>query len=398
MGIETMIAWTLLGVLGIVAIVAIVVGAIKGYTGIKPNGLAWAIACGFFVILLEAILVNDLFGELFDGNANLSNFTSVMVTITVVTFAVVGLFSAIAGALARSFNHKVKKVDNMQYKTDMYGVEYDEVDENKEFHPMPVNGKKKPRIINRVFGALTAMANAVLVTAAMMAIALLVLYVTPLKDEVLADVYTQGVMAQVWEFVHTYTLDFLVISFVMYMIRKGWEIGFLEGTRKIIAFWGYVAVVVGPFVLLFSQATAEGAPLAFLGKFAAVIAALMGESVPLGIGLIVGKIAVSIVVMVLGILLMLALNWLMKKAVDFVDDVKVLSRIEKSIATVLFFVNAFIVMGLIVVVMYTLGYYGTYDCTIFFTEQSSIMNAFYGACEEWFKPVLQMVDELLGMV
>ena len=398
MGIETIIAWTLLAVLVIVAIVAIVVGAIKGYTGIKPNGLAWAIACGLFVILIKALLANNTFGTLFGDNANLANFTAVATAVTIVTFAVVGVFAAIAGALAGCFNRKVKKVDNMQYKTDMYGVEYDEVDENKEFHPMPVAGKKKPRIINRVFGALTAMANALLVAAAMIAIALIVLYVTPLKDEMLSGLYTQGVMAAIWEFVHTYTLDFLVISFVMYMIRKGWEVGFLEGARKIIAFWGYVAVVVGPFVLMFGQLTAEGGALEFLGKFAAVIAALMGDKIPAAIGLAIGKIAVALVVMIVGILLMLALNWLMKKAVDFVDDVKVLSRVEKSLATVLFFINAFIVIGVIVSVMYTLGYYSTYDCSVFFTQDSTIMNALYGACEEWLKPVLKTVDELLSMV
>ena len=301
MGIETIIAWTLLGVLGIVAIVAIVVGAIKGYTGIKPNGLAWAIACGFFVRLIKALLANNTFGELFEGNANLADFTAVATAITVVTFVVVGLFAAIAGALAHSFDRKVKKVDNKQYLTDMYGVEYDEVDENKEFHPMPVNGKKKPRIINRVFGALTAMANALLVTAAMMAIALIVLYVTPLKEGALSSLYTEGVMAKIWEFVHTYTLDFLVISFVMCMIRKGWEIGFLEGARKIIAFWGYVAVVVGPFVLMFTSVTAEGGNLEFLGKFASVIAAFMGESIPPAIALVIGKIAVGLLIMVIGI-------------------------------------------------------------------------------------------------
>ena len=80
------------------------------------------------------------------------------------------------------------------------------------------------------------------------------------------------------------------------------------------------------------------------------------------------------------------------------DDVKVLSRIEKSVATVLFFINAFVVIGLIVATMYTLGYYGTYDCSVFFTQDSTIMNALYGACEEWLKPVLRTVDELLGAV
>lgn len=401
MGSESIIAWILLGVLGVVALIALIVGAAKSYTGIKPNGLAWVLACGLYLILVKTLIESKVLASLpifANATESVTNFIVAVIVLTVVAFLFVGIFALVAASLKKSYAKAVKKAEDIKFR-EAEGEEI-VIDENKAYKPLPIDGKKKPRIINRVFGALTAVVNATAFTAAIIAIAMLVLYVTPLSQTgIIAEIYTVGTLAKVWAFVHQYTLDFLIISFTLYMIRKGWEIGFLEGIRKLIAFAGYLAVTVGPFVLMFLPLTAEGAPLEFLGKFGAVFGGMFvqisGGAMPTAIALIIGKIIVAVLLLVVGVLLMVALNWLMKKLVDLIDDVKILSAVEKSLATVIFVVFAVSVVAVIVAVLCTLAYYHVFDFGVFYTENSPLTSGFFGAMNEWLSPLLAQIGEML---
>ena len=397
---EMIVCWGLIGLLGVVALVALIVGAVKSYTGLKPNGLAWALACGAFVLLVKGLVETDLLPSLFGAAGNVTNFIVAVLLLAVIAFVLTGLFAAIATGLKNAFNHKVKKAEKIKYAEAM-GEEF-EIDENKAYHPLPVDGKSPPRIGNRVFGALTAMVNAVAFTAGLLAIVMYVLALTPLAGGVLAPIYTQGAMATVWALVQKYTLDFLIISFVMFMIRKGWEVGFLEGLRKLIVFAGYVTAVVGPFVLMFGSLVLQGAPLGFLGDFGALIGSLLiavsNGALPAAIALIIGKLVVAIVLLIVACLLMALINWLLTKLVDLVDDVKIFSWIEKSLATTIFFVFGVAIVFVIFAVMYTLSYYAVYDCSVFFTQESVLSVGFFGAMEEFLNPLLAQITALLAAV
>ncbi len=403
MAMETIVGWAIIGLLGVVALIALVVGAVKSYTGLKPNGLSWALACGAFVLIVKWFVETEILTGLSifaDLTNNMTNFIVAVLILAVIAFALTGLFAAIATGLRNAFNRKVKKAEKIKYAEAM-GEEF-EIDENKEYKPLPIDGKSTPRIGNRVFGALTAMVNAVVFTAGLLAVVMFALALTPLAAEggILQPVYTQGVTAIVWDLVRRYTLDFLVISFVMFMIRKGWEVGFLEGIRKLIAFAGYLTAVVGPFVLMFSEFVLADAPLAFLGDFSALIGSLIiGVSNGLlsaEIALIIGKIGVGLVLVIIGCLLMALINWLLIKFVDLVDDVKVFSWLEKTLATVVFFVFGVAVVFVVFAIMYTLGYFAVFDCSVFFTEGSVISNGFFGAMQEWLTPLLEQIVGLLG--
>lgn len=397
------VPWILLGVLGLAALIALVVGAVKGYTGIKPNALAWSLACGLFVVLIMELKDSGVLTSLpmFETmDPNITDFIVTMVVLCMTAFLLAGVFGIIAVSWKSSFKRAVKKAEARKYAEAM-GEEF-EIDENAEYHPLPIDGKKKPRIINRTFGALTAAVNAVAVTAAILAIVLVVLYVTPLNEMYLSNLYTTEPMAWIWNVVHTYTLDFLAISFVMYMIRKGWDVGFLEGLRLLIVFVGFIAAVVGPFVLMFTAVTAEGEPLVFLGQGAAWLgnwlSSLTGGQLTAQLGLLIGKIIIAIGLLIVACLLMAVINWLLKKLVDAVDDVKIFSAIEKSLATVLFFVFGLAIVALVVGVGYTLGHYGVFDCSQLFNGYSPIMNALYNACDAWLKPLLEEISNALATV
>ncbi|MBQ9118229.1 MAG: hypothetical protein IJY11_03395 [Clostridia bacterium] len=395
-----MIAWVLIGVLAIVGIVAIVVGAIKSYTGIKSHGLPWVLACGVYLILVKALIENKVLSSLslFDYlTDNATNFIVAVFVLCVVTFLLAGIFAAIAKGLKRSFNKQLKQAEKQKY-AEAHGEEF-EIDENKEYKPLPVDGKKPVRIINRVWGAISSAVCATAFTASIIALLMLVLYATPLRDTAfLAEVYTQGPMAEIWSFVHKYAFDFLMISFVMYMIRKGWEVGFMEGLRKLLVFFGFTAAVIGPFVLMFTAPTATGGKLAFLGRFATLISDAIGSNgaIPAVACTVIGKVCVGVILVIIACLLMALINWLLKKLVDLFDDVKILSAIEKSLATIVFFIFAISVLIVIVAIFYALGYYGVFDCRVLFKPYSPISSAFYGACEEWLKPLLVHIAELLA--
>ena len=403
MAMEIIVGWALIGLLGVVALIALIVGAVKSYTGLKPNGLSWALACGAFLLIVKGLVETDILSSLpifANATVNTTNFVVAVLILSVIAFALTGLFAAIATGLRNSFNGKVKKAEKIKY-AEARGEEF-EIDENREYRPLPIDGKSTPRIGNRVFGALTAMVNAVAFTAGLLAVVMFVLALTPLAAEggLLQPIYTQGATAVVWGLVRQYTLDFLIISFVMFMIRKGWEVGFLEGLRKLIVFAGYVAVVVGPFVLMFSTLVVKEAPLAFLGDFGAVIGNLLisvsNGMVPAAVALIVGKILVGVVLLIVGLLLMALINWLLIKFVDLVDDVKIFSWLEKTLATVVFFVFGIAVVFVVFSVMYTLGHFAVFDCSVFFTESSVLSNGFFGAAGEWLTPLLDQIVAMLS--
>ncbi len=397
---ENTIAWLVISVLGVVALIALVIGAVRGYTRLKPNGLVWVLACGLFLILEVSLVKSGTLAKLpifSKATTNVANFIIAIAVVLVTTFALFGLFALIAKLATHSFNKKLKKAEKIK-ENEERGDDPIEIDANEEYSPLPINGKKAPRIINRIFGALTAMVNALCVAISILGVVSFVLLSTPLaSSEVLVGLYGESFLAPVWGFLSKHLLDFFAIAFVLFMLRKGWEVGFLEGVRRIIAFAGYTTAVVGPFVIMFMpKVTGAGAPLAFLGKFAGWLNSLLSSFIIPIVSVPMAKIAVAIVLAVLLFFVMLGINWFMKKAVDFIDDVKVLSGVEKSLATTLYFVFAIALIFAFMTVMYVLEHYGVFSYSNYFSSESTIMNGFYGAGDQWVKPLLETITEIFS--
>ena len=403
MALDIIIAVVLLGLIALVASIGLIVGVVKSYTKLRPDGIVWTLASLVFVLINKIFLESKVLAKAkayLPMPANIVNFLNAMLVLTILAFVIVLIFAILALILKVSSCARARKAA----KVERLEEEGEEVvfNENKEYKKLPLKGKKVTRIINRVFGALSGAINAVVVTLTLIAMTMMVLYVTPLSRGVLSMVYTQGIMGLAWSFIQKYAFDFFIIGFVIYMIRKGWKVGFLEGLRKLVAFIGYLAALVGPFVLMFTVPTAEGGAFAFLGNFAALLASVLGgvtKGLVTGmVANIVGRVVVGFALMLFFLAMMTGFNWLMKKFVDLVDDVKVLSAIEKTLATILFFVFALAIIFVLMSIMYTLTYYGTLDCTVFFRPYSPITSALYGGCDQWLKPIFEKVAELLSQL
>ena len=127
MAIETIVGWAIIGLLSVVALIAIIVGAVKSYTGLKPNGLSWALACGAFLIIVKGLVETDVLASLpIFANAvlNTTNFIVAVLILAVIAFALTGLFAAIAAGLQNAFNRKVKKAEKIKYAEAM-GEEFE---------------------------------------------------------------------------------------------------------------------------------------------------------------------------------------------------------------------------------------------------------------------------------
>ena len=104
----------------------------------------------------------------------------------------------------------------------------------------------------------------------------------------------------------------------------------------------------------------------------------------------------AVIVLVIAVILMIVLNWLMKRFVDLIDDVKILSAIEKSLATVIFVLFAVAVIAVFIAILYTFSYYNIFDFSQFYTENSPLTSSFFGVMEEWLVPIFEQIGVLLA--
>ena len=393
MEIGTVTATLPLYVLGLVAVVSCVFGTVKSFTKVKHNGLVWAAASGIFLILVKLLIENRALASLpvfRSWQPNVVNFIVAIVVIALSVFLSVGTFATVRLALSASRNRRLARVAEKVAEED---------GENVVGEPPLTVVDDSPHPISRIFGGVAATFNALSVAIALFVLVLLVLHATPLKEGALADFYTQGATGAAWSFLHKYALDLFVIAYVAVMVRKGFEIGFLEVLRRTIVFVGACIVLVGPFLWLFSPRSAEGT-FAFWGNFGEAIGAwLFGATdgtMPLTVGVIIGKIAIGCLLAAVGCVLVVSVNWLMKRFVCFVGDVKALSVAERILATAIFFVFALSVVFVLSAIFYAFHYYGVFDIHVFFAPSSPLNSAFFGACEQWLNPIFEQVARLLG--
>ncbi|MFQ7076804.1 MAG: hypothetical protein ACLRSW_02025 [Christensenellaceae bacterium] len=103
--------------------------------------------------------------------------------------------------------------------------------------------EKKPCTFNRVLGGIVCIFNAALAIAAAACILLVIFEVTPLKTGALKNVFDSAAVAKTWKYIHTYTLDFVMIGIVAAMGYGGYKTGVLRGFRSVFLTVGYIAAI-----------------------------------------------------------------------------------------------------------------------------------------------------------
>ena len=387
-----LVEWCVVGVLAVASLFAFIAGSKTGFSNLKLRPTSWAFGCAVF-LLLEKFLhdkcfVNTLFPMEDPALASCVSSMTWLIVALVVRWIVFGLISV---SIRCSKKKKLKLAEEIAYREKETGEEI-LPDENKVYQPLPINGKIKPGPLNRLFGGIFSMANMLLILFTVLALVLLLLSLTPMYAK-LGVVYT-GSFASVWEFMHAYALDVLMISIACAIVIKGYRDGLLIGLRRLGVWLLKTVAVIGGFYLPFSPWAAEGAAFGFLNVGAQKLAALipLPEIIPAIVMETVCKVAFGLVLALLMFGLAILIGWLLGKLIEVVDKSPVLWRIDGFIGAIVYIAIAALVVGGIVAVLYALEFYGVLEASKLFTENSPLFSGAYGVCDSLLKPLLESVQ------
>ena len=387
-----LVEWCVVGVLAAVALIAFIVGCKKGFSNLKLSPVSWAFGCATF-LLLETFLHDQCFVNalLPIEDPALASFVASMTWLVIALVARWLVFGLISVCIRCSKSRKIKQAEEIARREKETGEEI-LPDENEVYRPLPINGKIKPGPLNRMFGGIFAAANTLLVIFTALALVLVVLSLTPVYAQ-LGVVYT-GSFASVWEFMHVYALDVLMIAIACAIIVKGYNDGILIGLRKVGVWLLKVVAVVGGIYLPFSPWAADGAAFGFLSVGAQNLAALipLPEMIPPIVLEVVFKVVFGIVIAVALFFLVVLLGWLCGKLLKVVDESPVLWRIDGFIGAIVYIAIAALAVGGIIAVLYTLEFYGVFTASGLFQESSPLLSGAFGVCDSLLKPLLETVQ------
>ena len=384
--------WCVVGVLALVALIAFIVGCKKGFSNLKLRPVSWAFGCATF-LLLETFLHDQCFvnAMLPIEDPALASFVASLTWLVIALVARWVVFGLISVSIRCSKKKKFKLAAEIERKEKETGEEI-LPDENEVYKPLPINGKIKPGPLNRLFGGIFAMANTLLILFTVLALVLSILSMTPMYAQ-LGVVYT-GSFADVWEFMHVYAMDVLMIAIACAIVIKGYNDGLLIGLRRLGIWLLKLAAIVVGFYLPFSPWTADGAALGFLTVGAQKVAALipLPEFIPPIVLEVAIKIVFGLVLAVALFFLVVLIGWLLGKLIEVVDKSPVLWRIDGFIGAIVYIAVAALVVGLMIAVLYILEFYGVLAASQLFTESSPLLSGAYKVCDSLLKPLLETVN------
>lgn len=254
--------WIAVGAAALIVIIAFCVGFSKGFTRLSWGALIWTGACALFFVLEKKFHASNpvlKMGLMNKFDPLVRDFASTLSIALVSVLAAVAVFGLLA-LLARPKRKRRKTV--VRYYEDDEDEDIDDEDYDEDEMPRRMkNGaivEKKPCTFNRILGGIVCIFNAALAIAAAACILLVIFEVTPLKTGALKNVFDSAAVAKTWKYIHTYTLDFVMIGIVAAMGYGGYKTGVL-----CVGFCIAVAIV-GLLLKLIQKAVAQVAVLRFI--------------------------------------------------------------------------------------------------------------------------------------
>ena len=325
------------------------------------------------------------------------DFASTLSIALVSVLAAVAVFGLLA-LLARPKRKRRKTV--VRYYEDDEDEDIDDEDYDEDEMPRRMkNGaivEKKPCTFNRILGGIVCIFNAALAIAAAACILLVIFEVTPLKTGALKNVFDSAAVAKTWKYIHTYTLDFVMIGIVAAMGYGGYKTGVLRGFRSVFLTVGYIAAIGVAFWLPFSKFAVEKEWLSFVGKLSGYFERLILKGLPEAVAPVLGKVACGLVLCV-GFCIAVAIVGLLLKLIQkAVAQVAVLRFIDGVLSTLLMMALGAVICALLMAVLYTLQHYGIFEGSRLFETNSSLSQGFYVAFDQYLKPVFEKISQKIN--
>ncbi len=399
--------WIALGVVCVLAVIGFVFGAVRGVREIGWSGFVWALLCVAFVFLnkaLNSVVPIKAFGflsKLTPAAKNLIATGLIAVSCALLILIVFGFFRFLSikkpKITEKNYFFSNMPVDprDLSPLGEEYDYDYEDETKMKEGYE-----KDSPRFLSRLAGGVISMTNVLVVFAAIAALALLILHMTPLGTGALKDLYAEKFVDVAYNFSLRYALDFFLIGILALYIRRGWRVGVVGGFRGLLGSVGRIALIVLAFWLPFSKAAAGDGFFGLIGKLSGVfndlVTKLIGSGLGAGIRDIIGKVACGVVLCVIFLLLIWLVLWLLDRISDTEEENGFISFIDGVIAALAYIVVGVVVVALIVSALYLLEKYTSVSVRGgLFSDDSTIMGDFFETCEYY---VSGLIDKIKAKV
>ena len=390
----------------VILLVAFCIGFKKGGRRVSWGGLIWIVAgaayflvqhfLGAFILEWVRPLVSGFVTE-----ESVIVFAASFATAVACVFAALLLYGLFALIFRPRYTRKRKNDDifTKDEESIEYDEEYEDYDDYEKFESRKMivrSGYNTPSIVGRFMGGLICMINTAAVFIVVLSVSLFLINTTPLKDGALSVLYQTPAVVLLVEYASKYALDLLFIGVMAAIACKGRKNGLLETVRSLLVNIVSIVAVALCFYLPFSPfavPVSEGGDY-FLSAFVTRCTAMTaGLGLPETVAPIVGKILTGIFLAVFVILVLVLINWILKKLVEVVENVKFFRAVDGALSCVVYLVIGIVVVALVWAVWYAMAHYGLFYVEQLFTEESALSSGLFKTYELYLEPYLDIADE-----
>ncbi len=389
-----------------VLLIAFFIGFAKGFRKVSWGGLVWvAASVGFF--LLEFFIgaqnpLQPLMAGFIADEATAAFLSSFAFAIACIVVALL-----LQGVCSLVFRPRVKLVDREgdRFTTDENGIEYDDeetdYDDYEDYRSRKMlvrKGFRKPSLLGRLLGGLICAINAAAVLVAVFAIALFVVCATPLKDGLLAPMFTNEYMPLVQQYAFQYAFDFLMIGIILKTAKCGYQKGFIESLRALVVGVGRLVGIGFAFYLPFSNMVLPveegGVEIVHWFVYRCIDAAtIMG--LPETYAPLVGQILAGVLFFVIVLIVFALLNFILKTLAEGIEGVGFFRVIDGALACVVYIIIGAAICATIWAAFYVLGAYGIFDVSALLGE-TSLVKKLLDACGVYIQPALDSFNAMVA--
>lgn len=389
-----------------VLLIAFFIGFAKGFRKVSWGGLVWvAASVGFF--LLEFFIgaqnpLQPLMAGFIADEATAAFLSSFAFAIACIVVALL-----LQGVCSLVFRPRVKLVDREgdRFTTDENGIEYDDeetdYDDYEDYRSRKMlvrKGFRKPSLLGRLLGGLICAINAAAVLIAVFAIALFVVCATPLKDGLLAPMFTNEYMPLVQQYAFQYAFDFLMIGIILKTAKCGYQKGFIESLRALVVGVGRLVGIGFAFYLPFSNMVLPveegGVEIVHWFVYRCIDAAtIMG--LPETYAPLVGQILAGVLFFVIVLIVFALLNFILKTLAEGIEGVGFFRVIDGALACVVYIIIGAAICATIWAAFYVLGAYGIFDVSALLGE-TSLVKKLLDACGVYIQPALDSFNAMVA--
>ncbi len=361
-----------LPIIGVILVALIVLcifisGMRKGLIGAGKGGVIWAIT-GVGFALLYKFIPNPL-KKLGTHGKTIWGMALIVVIVVFVLLACVAFRALFAPKRQRVT--RVKETDEGEEE-----YELDDVIAGRYGNRAPqktkyeIERETSPGILARFLGGVTALINVAIILAIVAAVALLVVDVVTV-NKTIEQIISGQPGKLLAKYIMPYVFDFLAVCIILIVARRGFSVGTIGFTRILFLKVGILAAVVVGLVAPFIK------PLNDVKLVSELIdrAALLFKKVEVIPGSVLGKITVGVLFAIIGTIVMVIINLILKKLMELIENTTVLRVIDGALATLIYLALGIVLCGLLWSSLYLLDV-----CGIFQVQEILKENTFSFEC------------------